>query len=66
MAAQNGAAQAQQAPAAAQAAPQAPFPHPGAPAAPAAPAGQFGIAQGTPAAADPGVAGMLDSFFGKQ
>ena len=74
MAAQNGAASPQPAAPAVQTAPQAPFPHPptpggfGAtsPGAPAGPAASFGIAQGTPAGADPAVAGMLDSFFGKQ
>ena len=53
-------------------APQAPFPHAAAAAAPgpfpagptaAAPAGSFGIATGQPAAANPELAGMLDSFF---
>ncbi len=48
------------------AAPQAPFPHPGQQTAPAAPAANFGIAQGQPAAANPELSGMLDSFFGKQ
>ena len=66
MQAANGAASPQQPAPEVQLAPQAPFPHPGAPAAPAAPAGAFGIAPGTPAAADPGVSTMLDSFFGKQ
>jgi hypothetical protein len=63
-------------------APQAPFPHPGQqvqqPQQPQFPASQqpgalpgqtdmgFGMAQGTPAGADPAISGMLDSFFGKQ
>lgn len=60
-----------------QAAPQAPFPHPGQQTAsqPQFPVTQtaagpqtdmgFGMAQGTPARADPAVTGMLDDFFGK-
>lgn len=42
------------------AAAQAPFPHPGQ----AAQTGTFGIAAGQPAAANPELSGMLDSFFG--
>lgn len=69
----------QPAPAAAQAAPQAPFPHPAAapqqldafPVSPPATQGaaqpvgepQFGMAPGTPAAANPEVSAMLDNFF---
>jgi hypothetical protein len=50
------------------AAPQAPFPHPGntqggSATAASGGAGSFGIAQGQPAAANPELAGMLDSFF---
>jgi hypothetical protein len=43
--------------------PQAPFPNPGNPAPAQAQQGSFGIAQGQPAAANPELAGMLDSFF---
>ena len=53
----NGAAPQQPA-----AAPQAPFPHSGQQTT-AAPVGTFGITQGQPAAANPELAGMLDSFF---
>jgi hypothetical protein len=56
----NGQAPAGQAP---QQAPQAPFPNPGNPAPAQAQQGSFGIAQGQPAAANPELAGMLDSFF---
>lgn len=55
---QPGASNGQSAPAPA-AALQAPFPVPGQ----AAPAGNFGIAQGQPAAANPELSGMLDNFF---
>ena len=51
-------------------APQAPFPHPGQVASGAAgqpsQGGNFGIAAGQPAASNPELSGMLDSFFGKQ
>jgi cytosine/adenosine deaminase-related metal-dependent hydrolase len=72
-AAANG--QAPQQPAAA---PQAPFPHPGQQTQPQgtqafianapsqqAPQGSFGIAPGTPVAADPAVSTILDNFFRK-
>ena len=59
-----------QAPQQAPQAPQAPFPHPGqatatsqAPQGGQAAQGTFGIAAGQPAAANPELAGMLDSFF---
>jgi len=78
MTAANEVAGANQLPQQPAAAPQAPFPHPGQQTQPQgtqafitnapsqqAPQGSFGIAAGTPAAADPAVSTMLDNFFGK-